>query len=588
MMKKLFGLLLVLCALSAHASVKAPGNSTSSSTLPPNFITQNVACTNGATGSVDAALLAQAVANGGGITLQGNCTVNALTTLNSNTTLNLNGYTVTAAAAANWSGSAIGGFVNAASNANYITVENGNLVWTGASAGIHIISFSANNTHVKVLGVWSTGAGDLVATVGTTDALSQGNTCLNSSNSCYDHWGGATDIKDIGNYASMATGATGAACFQFTGFNTDSTVAATTGYTALGNTCYVNANVQIPININGFAGSCSGAKDDQDVIADNRIYVAAGIEGPGIRFSGCGNYAEVHDNLIFADGATSSSYPAIEVQSSWTGVQIHNNLAWGWLAPTTGSDDGEFHNAGANGSIINNACLGTCGALLLSLNNATSTQIAGNSFGTADFTFTSAAGGTAMLVGQNTGNLGHNDTANFLAPNITGGNEATRFLGQAITTGNSVQEEFSWTGNNNGANFWAMSMAGTGVDFIKFLYFPDTLTLGDGGTAVNLNGATTFLGNHAYSGTAPTVACGTGANGTVDAHATATSGTLTSGTTSVAACTLTFAAAYATWVHCSVTAQTAADLTGYSYTTSVITLTGASVSQKYDYRCDGR
>src|SRR5665213_1071676 len=65
---------------------------------------QNVQCTNGSTGSADAALLAAAATVGGNITITGNCTVNATTTLNSNTTVDLNGYTITAAAAGNWSG----------------------------------------------------------------------------------------------------------------------------------------------------------------------------------------------------------------------------------------------------------------------------------------------------------------------------------------------------------------------------------------------------------------------------------------------------------------------------------------------------
>jgi len=134
--------------------------------------------------------------------------------------------------------------------------------------------------------------------------------------------------------------------------------------------------------------------------------------------------------------------------------------------------------------------LGTCSALLVGAVSST-TQIAGNSFGTNDFTVTTAQS-TAGLIAQNTGNAGYNATASFLAPNVTAGNRATIDLGHDIGTGNYIQEEFSWTGANNGSNYWGISMGGVGTDFIHWQYFPDVLTLGDTGSAITMSGVTTF------------------------------------------------------------------------------------------------
>jgi hypothetical protein len=470
---------------------------------------QLVPCTNGSTGTADTALLAAAATVGGNITLTGNCTVNAVTTLNSNTTLNLNGYTVTAAAASNWSGSTIAGFVQAANNASYITVENGYLVWTGASGSQHIIQFPSGNSHVKVLGVWSTGAGDLVATIGTTDALSQGNTCLNSLNACYDHWGGATDIKDIGNYASIIT-TVGASCYQFTGETTALGPAATSGYVALGNTCYTSVSAQIGINIDGYSTCTGGATDDQDIIADNRIYILAGTDGPGIRLSGCVNYADVHDNQLFADGATSSSWPAIEAGSNTTAITIHDNIAYGWLAPTTGSDDGVFNNQGAKGTIAFNECYGTCGSLLIGTDNAASTQIVGNDTGTGAYNVISATAGTPSLSVTNNAASSFVAGPSFLAPNLTSSEELQMPFGVAAATGNELQFNFNYGGSNNGNTYFGLNFYSYSTFFKETLL--DALTLGTGSSTIDLGG--TVIGGGGIAFTAATMTGCATTNGT--------------------------------------------------------------------------
>jgi hypothetical protein len=80
-------------------------------------------------------------------------------------------------------------------------------------------------------------------------------------------------------------------------------------------------------------------------------------------------------------------------------------------------------------------------------------------------------------------------------------------------------------------------------------------------------------------------ACGT--SPTVDSKANSYSGTVTVGTTTTS-CTITFASAYASFVHCRVTSQTSIAAFAYSYTTAAITTTGTALGgDKVDYQCDG-
>jgi len=87
---------------------------------------------------------------------------------------------------------------------------------------------------------------------------------------------------------------------------------------------------------------------------------------------------------------------------------------------------------------------------------------------------------------------------------------------------------------------------------------------------------------------APAVtACGT--SPAIDAHANNRSGTVTVGTVSAVSCTVTFAGGgYTTWNHCRVTSQTTLAAFAYSYTKTVLTVTGTSlVGDLFDYDCDG-
>lgn len=93
---------------------------------------------------------------------------------------------------------------------------------------------------------------------------------------------------------------------------------------------------------------------------------------------------------------------------------------------------------------------------------------------------------------------------------------------------------------------------------------------------------------HSYSGgSAPVVsACGTGSPA-IDANATDSSGTVTTGAVATT-CTVTFNHAYGTFDHCIVTSQSSISGLAYSYTLSAIVVTASVLGgDKFDYRCDG-
>ena len=143
---------------------------------------------------------------------------------------------------------------------------------------------------------------------------------------------------------------------------------------------------------------------------------------------------------------------------------------------------------------------------------------------------------------------------------------------------------------------------GNGNTTIGFNVASTTLTTGTGNIEIGTSSATDtpaaassnqiniggLLFWNKVSLAAPVVsACGT--TPTIDANANNRSGTVTVGTVTAASCTVTFAGAgYTTWNHCRVTSQTTLAAFAYSYTKTVITVTGTSlVGDLFDYDCDG-
>lgn len=106
------------------------------------------------------------------------------------------------------------------------------------------------------------------------------------------------------------------------------------------------------------------------------------------------------------------------------------------------------------------------------------------------------------------------------------------------------------------------------------------------GTSNEINVGGIFFGNNNSTGAPAVSSCGTSPS--IDAHANNVTGQVTAGTGSPTSCTVTFAGTgYGTWNHCQVTAETSQSTFGYSYTTTVLTITGAALTGKIDYDCQG-
>lgn len=96
----------------------------------------------------------------------------------------------------------------------------------------------------------------------------------------------------------------------------------------------------------------------------------------------------------------------------------------------------------------------------------------------------------------------------------------------------------------------------------------------------------TAIGHFAVQGVAPAVTpCGTSPS--IDANASDGEGTVTVGTGVPTSCVVTFAKAFPTYAHCTVTPETALATFGYTYTLSALTITGGALSGVIDYRCTG-
>jgi hypothetical protein len=362
-MKLLYGLLLCLFAPSAFAG------------------TENVACTNGATGSADAALLAAAAAavtaaGGGSINVTAPCTVNAATTIGSHTLVNVNDNVITAAAASNWSGSAIAQAFICADNATDITWENGYYVWTGAAVSVKVIACNGevHNAFYSRLSFYNNTAlapGDFIALVHVTGAKLIGNRCYQptiatSAGACFDMWDQDYDIQESDNSAYVTTQGIG---FIITGF-AQSNVA-----TNIRNFNISHNYVELISSSNGTAmafynqgyerGACvPGTTDDAyNIFADNEVKVDAGVNGIPFRVDGCSSHVKITGNIITGDGVTTATHPAIEANGPGVGIEIEDNRCVNFLAPASGTPDGGvFANKGTYGFIVNNKGFG-CGTL---------------------------------------------------------------------------------------------------------------------------------------------------------------------------------------------------------------------------------
>jgi len=237
------------------------------------------------------------------------------------------------------------------------------------------------------------------------------------------------------------------------------------------------------------------------------------------------------------------------------GAAAHNTFA------------GEF--SGGNNTAAHNTAIQNTGLGYFALQNVTT-------------------GGNSVAVGAYTlgGNSGVNETGGF---NVGIGSHAGWMVSGAgvgnVLVGYSAASALT-SGSNNiviGPNT-ALTNLTTGSSNIIIGNTIDSLA---SGTTNEINiGGLLFYNNASVA--APVVsACGT--SPAIDSHANNKSGTVTVGTVAAASCTVTFAGSgYTTWNHCRVTSQSTIASFAYSYTKTVLTVTGTSlVGDLFDYDCDG-
>lgn len=304
-----------------------------------------------ATVAFQAAAAAATAASGGNIFVPaGSYTITGAVTLSSNTRVYGAGAGSVITQSGTWGGGVMSGAgtssaFNCANAASGIQIERLNFSYATGNGATHILEFT-NCSHIKISNNMSNGAGDLVAIIGGSDVVEIGNTATNISNSCYDQWGGALDVRVIGNYCSTFSGAgAGLGAIQFTGINTDGSAASTIGFVAYGNQIYINnANAPQCFIINGHASS---GTDKSVLVANNRCVVQGGNSSWGVLVTGKGLNGIIEGNYFEGNAG---SFSAIAVQSPAANFTLSNNIAYNWQAGAAGV----FQYTGTSGTVRGN------------------------------------------------------------------------------------------------------------------------------------------------------------------------------------------------------------------------------------------
>jgi hypothetical protein len=179
--------------------------------------------------------------------------------------------------------------------------------------------------------------------------------------------------------------------------------------------------------------------------------------------------------------------------------------------------------------------------------------------------FSSSTAGTAALALTNTATTAAATLQTLYAPNLTENTGTTLWsFGVGATTNNAFDIAFYEVHSGNAVNGPCFQLHG---NYCAFSF--------DGG-------------NHIYFESAGAPAVSGGSSPTIDSNATDTSGTATAGSGTVTSFTITFNVGYVVWNHCRVTPHSTIVAFAYSYTKTVITITGTSLtSDVFDYDCDG-
>lgn len=475
----------------------------------------------------------------------GNYLISNTTTLGSNCWAIGYGATITPVALGSW----VGGinhqaFVTAAGATN-IVIAGFYFAYTASYVGgTHIITLGLLGTGSKmtVKDNISTYGGDFVANIGNTDVMITNNKAYNVSNACFDSWSGATNVSITNNFCTLL--GTASRGIEFTGLTTALTAATTTNLIATGNTIYLQSAAQQGINVDGLTPGCAGnAAEKYGTIADNHIFMAAGLQGYGILLRFCATYWDVHDNQIYSDGTDMTS-PAIAANSDTNQILIHHNLVYNWNNQTSGADRGLFRNASIGGTLEFNECyscttatalIGAVDSTTLTFGNDTGTGAVSATLGTLTISpgtsISQATWGTAglALVGSaftandttaGSGGVASDVAYNLASPTFTNTQGTANVLTNAVTL--RIAPPICGSGWASCTNLYSFNTTGRaalnlGVDIA--------------GASANINANNNFATNINTGTSTATVTVGGGSNAvTLNATTLSLTGTL-AGTT---------------------------------------------------------
>jgi hypothetical protein len=304
--------------------------------------------------------------------------------------------------------------------------------------------------------------------------------------------------------------------------------------------------------------------------------------------------AQFGGQLCFSTACNGYMNPAGSTSNTGAGYTTFAHLTSGAIDDTAYgagalnlATTAQFNSAYGNGALFgnftgnNNSCFGyLCMQNYTGAQNSAFGEVAMEYVSTGSF---SDAFGVGALQGVS-GNLqtsGYDDAFGYQALNACQGANCYGNAAFGYEAGHVLNN-----GNNNtifGAGACSTTLT-SGSGNICIGANVDTIA---SGTSNEINiGGLLFWNRSSVSAPAVT-ACGT--TPAIDAHANNRSGTVTVGTVAAASCTVTFAGGgYTTWNHCRVTSQTTLAAFAYSYTKTVLTVTGTSlVGDLFDYDCDG-
>jgi hypothetical protein len=286
----------------------------------------------------------------------------------------------------------------------------------------------------------------------------------------------------------------------------------------------------------------------------------------------------------------------------WSGELCINNLCDNYK--NTGSSltniaIGNGSMVGASVSGTNSTVIGQGAGAILS--SGGSNTFVGEAAGAKD-----TSGGDNTFLGYLSGSQVSTGADNVFIGGFTDWNAASVLTGNSnvlIGAGSgSVIQGAAASNTMIGQHTGLVTTTGSSNTILGYQVGATTLTTGSSNILIGTSNATTtaaaastnevniggLLFWNTVSLAAPVVsACGT--TPSIDSKANNRSGTVTVGTVAAASCTVTFAGGgYTTWNHCRVTSQTTLAAFAYSYTKTVLTVTGTSlVGDLFDYDCDG-